>query len=275
MAWYNTGMGVMDMFGESEGTEVPKRTRRVMRDLDKLLGLGGGESVVTGQTPLEGLSLTGLENQAQGVVSGEGETSQQFELGRNTLADVLTQAGPALEEYFAKSVRDPIMQLFTEKMVPQLDTELARSGFFGTARARGLDTANEKVMRSLTEQKAGLAKDLLGLRLTGAGLATQQAGAERESDISTLLKTLEAGDTQRQKELQRIQLLFGLGGLANQANAPLNQFAMLQEEGKQQQQQQLNELFLNFAKSYTGANRGKTGGTANTSGSSGSYGSVG
>lgn len=240
-----------DIFTEESGPGVPKRTRRTMRLLDQLLGLGYGEagaeglnqgSVVTQTSPLEATSLTGLEEAAKGIVSGEGATSQQFGLGRGTTADVLSQAGPTFENYFQESIQNPLLQMFQEKVVPQLNVELARSGFFGTGRERALGSSTDNLMRALVENKAALSKELLDTRLKGAGLATTQAGFERESDINSLMQTLQAGDTQRQKELDRIKLLFGLGGFTNQSNAPLQQSDLF----AQQSNEQTDQMFMDI-----------------------------
>lgn len=234
-----------DIFSEESGPGVPQRTRRSMRLLDRLLGLGYGEgegldtgSVLTQQSPLETLSLTGLEEQAKGITTGEGHSS----LGKKTTADVLSQAGPAFDKYFEDSVQNPLLQLFSEKIIPQLDTELARSGFFGSARERSLGGATDRLTRTLTEEKAGLSKDLLDTRLKGAGLATTQATA----DTSTLLNTLDAGDTQRRKELQRIQMLFGLGGLGNDSNAPLQESDLAAQRANDESDLQLQQAVLKF-----------------------------
>jgi len=150
------------------------------------------------------MSLTALEERAKAAAAGEGPTN----IGSQTLADVLSQAGPTFENYFQKSVQDPLMQLFGEKVIPQLDVELARSGFFGSGRERALGGATDRLMRALTESKAGLSKELLDTRLRGA----EMAPGIGQGEIDQIMTLLEGGDTRRQKELDRIKLLLSLLG---------------------------------------------------------------
>lgn len=166
-------------------------TRR--KALEDASGIAGGPGLDFSSG--EAASLEGIEALARGDLGG---------LSSDALRNVLTQTGPAFDTFFNEGVRGPALRDFNEEILPTLDQELARSGFFGSARGNRLEDASQELIQFLTEQRARTKLESLQVQLA----ASQAIPAE----LNILLSALAAGGAPRAAEDARIGRLLGIAG---------------------------------------------------------------
>lgn len=156
--------------------------------LDQLLAqLTGGASPLTQQyggqlTAPQNLaqmaSLTALENASQAMVPGA--PGSPTDTSASALKDVI-QAGPQdLTDYFQKSIAAPLMQQFTQQVMPATEGRFAGQGVYGSdfMKQQGIDVGNlgtamssalsDAVTKSLQAQQANKIQAALGLSNVGA-----------------------------------------------------------------------------------------------------------
>lgn len=191
-------------FGAFDEEERPSLRRQSRHQLYR--DLMNRQGPVTQESPTETASLTALEQLSQRLASGQGPEAETFALGRNTLADVLAQAGPNFEQFFQSSVQDPLMRSFGQEIIPTAQAALGKSGFYGSAMGDEVNRATGDLTRALASARGRMGVELLNTRLTGAGMAPGLAAPEAQ----LMAGLLSVGDYRRQKELERIKLLMQL-----------------------------------------------------------------
>lgn len=201
-------------------------------------------------SPLEQLSLAGLEEYTRGIMTGEGPTrtttatTGTTEMGtldpsaRSFLETALTAGPEEFEEYFQKSIYEPAERTLFEKTMPQIKRAYAPSGLWGSERVGTEQEAIESFLRSMGEQRATTAyaarESSLNRALEAAGMfptgktTTGETGVE-EFDIAArgdiLSKLLTAGGIPR--GVEQTELVGQLQDWLRQEEEPQKRAAMI------------------------------------------------
>ena len=160
--------------------------------------LSGGATV----NPLQQTSLQGLEQYAMDLVGGGGTAA----LSNKALGDILNTDPAALDNYFNTAVADPLTRYFNERIVPIINREYARSGFFGTDRERALGQTTEDLVTQIAQQRAKFAYDTRQQQIEAAGTAA----TTRNQGLQALAQIMQSST---QPEDRYIQLLLAALGL--------------------------------------------------------------
>jgi hypothetical protein len=187
---------------------------------------------------LEGLSLQALEERIMQQATGESPQAS----AETALRDLIERGGGPVdfEEYYRSSIRDPLVQEFQERILPELTRRYGSSGAFGSDRMTAEQQAAERLTKTLAGARGELAfrtqesaADRL-LKAIGAAPGLEGGGAD------TLLKlmqgaalprqlqqarlTAEYGEFQRQQaqKSQRIQQILTALGVKTKENIPQN-----------------------------------------------------
>lgn len=215
-------MGFLDsVFGESPKTEIKQQP--LWADWQKNLAEGGLQGRLkrpdANLVPMENLfstSLTGLEQYAQSLVAPQ--ESDLTGMGKEGLGKVLSQGPQDIDEYFTKTVQEPLLELFQEDILPEISRRYAPSGFYSSQRLEADQRAQEELLDSLTRSRASIS-----------------FGA-RENDLNRILQAagigLGEGFKREGLDLSRAELLRSFAGFASGVTSP--------EES--QQSRRINEL---------------------------------
>lgn len=202
-------MGFLDsLFGS--GPEVNTQTLDTLtpeqqRALNSLLfQLSGADprqfegDVTVDPSNLERLSLAGLEERAMAL----SDPNRDSEL-LNVATDMVTRlmdfesADAGIDDFFRTNVQQPLLESFSEDILPQIGRTFGGSNFFGSERAEADDTAREELLGSLTRSRESLAFNAReadrNRALQAIGLAPSLAESER-GDSRELLDIFGAGE---------------------------------------------------------------------------------
>lgn len=209
--------GVGDfLFGEDSSVtnqQLPTLTPEQKAFLDRLLPLiegrlgSGGESTNTELLSLEGLS--NLVNQASGLPGGSGVQSQATGTASKglTALDQILEAGPQdIDAFFKASVQDPLLEAFSEDILPAIQTRFAPQ-FFGGERRESEARAREDLVDTLARERTKFGFESREAqeerRLRGAAAAPSVAGgaaavpfAGQAARQGAVLPTVSAGVAQ-------------------------------------------------------------------------------
>lgn len=196
---------------------LPSQARALRATLDALttavssipsdvLGFPEFTEQAPGLSNLETLSLAGLENVASGLREGGGR-QQSLQRGRETLEQLATADfdEEAFDEFFRGAVQEPLLEDFTQEVLPAISRRTAASGFFGSARRGAEGRATEDLADALSGERARLA---FGTRETGLQRALEAAQllpAAVQAEPRILTTLLAAGAVPRSVELSQFQ----------------------------------------------------------------------
>lgn len=212
-------MGVGDFFlgsGAKPTKTTDKQQRRFRAEtlgpmIEELLSGVSTDFPDFGGSPLETLSLAGLENIASG--QGEGAGSQLQSSALPAVQSILDRGpgSPEFEEFFRTNIRDPISEFLAEDVIPTIDRQSAARGelFQSTSETRRRQ-ATEDVVQELSRARARAVFENEAMRLEAARIAPAVA-ALTGIDISQLVDLISVAQGMRQEELQEIWRRLGLG----------------------------------------------------------------
>jgi hypothetical protein len=216
---------------------------------EMLQRMSGGTAGVAAQSPLQALSLSGLENFIQqqmqpGGAFGGGPTATTTTTrspeATAAINQILAGGGDTgFEQFFKASVADPLTESFVEETLPQISRSFATSGLFSGDRERTEAQATESLVEALAGERAKLAPQFrqqeIANQLAAAGLApTTTATTDMMTALQGLMGGAQAGAAarageqaditrQQQYEQQQINNLLNFLGLQTQDTAILEQ----------------------------------------------------
>lgn len=187
-------------------TVTPEQAASYSKLLEELGGAGGGGQAYGGAlgaplSSLETTSLAGLEQMAM-------QPNPLYEQGNQALSGILS-GGPAdFDEYFSKTVQEPLMREFEENILPGISRRFAPSGFYSSDRTRSDDLARRDLTEGLGRARADVGYQAFQAdkqnKLAALGLLPSVAGARGDE----LTRFLEAGATPREAEAMNNQLKY-------------------------------------------------------------------
>lgn len=75
------------------------------------------------------------------------------------------------EQVFNTTVKDPLLDIFNEEVLPGVDRRFAGGGFYGSDRNKSIEESTEDVMRTLTAERGRMIDRSKDRQLEAAGLA--------------------------------------------------------------------------------------------------------
>lgn len=163
---------------------------------------------LSGPSNLEAMSLAGLENLASGRASGAAG-GQQFQQGRDVIADILAGGPSDVTDYFERTVQDPALRAYNETILPRMRGQAVGGGNLFGSQQRG---AEGQAMRDITE---GLARERTRVSFEERQRTTENKlgaigalGAMSNAEAQYMNQLLQAGATPR--EIQWAQTSFRL-----------------------------------------------------------------
>lgn len=169
--------------------------------------LGGSNSATTpytaplvaGMTPGQRTSLEALEQAALG-----NSQNPNFAQANRTVSEAQTAGPEDFTDYFNKSVQDPALKDFREKILPDVTRRFRGSAGFGSDRMAADRQATDDLTGSLAGQRAKLAyesrESAANRRLQAAGMVPGLQGGE----TSALVAALNAGGVAQGTEQNRL-----------------------------------------------------------------------
>jgi hypothetical protein len=139
-----------------------------------------GGDVSVGQSDLQGLSLEALENRVR-ELSDPNFQSSLDQREQDLLLKMMDFEGQNLgiDEFFQTNVQDPLVEQFTEDILPQIGRNFGGANFFSGERARADDQARDDLLTSLTRSRSQLAFDA---DTRNRNLALQALGLSQDRD---------------------------------------------------------------------------------------------
>ena len=151
---------------EQTETSLPTLTPEQEELLKQLIGIVGGDEGLgnleqdfgLGPSQIELASLGGLENLVNNLptVSEGSETQQRVDevtgAGLDAFEDIFSQGPEDIDEFFRATVQDPLLEDFSEEILPNLQTEFAGS-FFGGERREAEARAREDLLDTLVQER--------------------------------------------------------------------------------------------------------------------------
>lgn len=126
---------------------------------------------------LEGISLQGLEDRANLLAAGGAET---INASRQALLEQLTQGPQQFEEFFDKTIREPLVKQFNEEIFPSLTASFSKN-FFGSGQRQATARREEDLTEALATEFARLGfesrESNLERKLRASELVNQGAGS--------------------------------------------------------------------------------------------------
>ena len=138
------------------------------------------------------------------VQSGLFEEAQAF--GQAQLQDIINQSGPRFEEYYRNAVEAPLLKSYNEVLLPQLNRNLAQSGFYGTARQEALEQSVQDLLDTMVAGRSRTAIEAQRNQLAGLSLLHSITGME----LNLLTQALNPLGTERENEINRLNSLLAL-----------------------------------------------------------------
>jgi len=173
-------------------------------------GFGGDGGFGLEQSQLELSSLAGLEGLVNNPFGGEPGAKATSDAGISALGDIF-KTGPAdIDEFFTQTVQNPLLEDFSETILPQLQSQFS-SQFFGgerreaEGRARGdlIDTlGRERTRVGFEARQSDIGNTLAGLGVLPQTLSSGFAAPTAQANL--LLGLLGAGGNQRQVQQQQL-----------------------------------------------------------------------
>lgn len=177
---------------------------------------------------VESLSLQGLEDFVNSLVTGQGEGAQGTRAAQSSLQDILSLGPRDIDEFFTESVEAPALEAFTERVQPAIGRRFGGENFFGSERRRADERASEDLIDALTQSRASTAFTERGAdiqrQLQAAGLipgleapaqfgaAIGAAGAARAPEERAVQFDFQKFLTDQKLKSQRVdQILAALG----------------------------------------------------------------
>lgn len=218
---------------------------------DLLSGQVGRQIPIAAQSPLQSLSLSGLEQYIQQQMQPGGgfaggptatTTTSRSPEAMATLNQILAGGGDTgFEEFFKAGVADPLTEMFTEETLPQISRTFATSGLFGGERQAAEAGATEALVEALAGERAKLAPQFrqqeIANQLAAIGLSPTTT---EETDLTRALAGLtgaaQAGAGARAQEQADIQRQLGfeqqnIQNLLSFLGTPTVDTAVLQQQG--------------------------------------------
>ncbi len=236
-------MAFHDFFtGESPSQDITPTSTLTPEQQEQLKQLiaqitqGQGESPFgLTSSPLELQSLSGLESVASQVIGGQEGAIQQggqtASGGLDALLNIFTQGPQDIDDFFNETVQQPLLQDFSENILPDLQTRFS-SQFFGGERRESEGRAREDLIDALTRERArtafGARQDDFQNTLQGLGVlpgAVQAPFGASGAAIDNLRGLLGAGQqprnvvqqqlNERNRRVQEALAALGIGGTEN------------------------------------------------------------
>lgn len=214
------------IFGSSPSTKTDPTTvltpeqEAALKSIFGEIGLnapGGANNVSSfpGDLSVEGNfgELTSLEALEQAVLGkATGETQKLF---TDSLNELISNKGNVTDftDFFEKSVRDPALQSFEEKVLPAIGRDFGGADFFSSDRVKQDQFAREDLIDSLT------------------GSRSELAFRSQESANDRLLAALGLAESGQNSRINQIAQLFGAQFQAEGANVGLDERNVSREFG--------------------------------------------
>lgn len=161
---------------------------------------------VPGLSPLEGMSLAGMEALASGKASGAAG-SEQFAQGRSALGDILTQGPQDINEYFKRTVEDPTLESVRETAIPGIRGSAVGSGNLFSGQTRTQESQlYEDVYDTLGRERTRVGFDERARDMEMKLAATQALVGLQQGEVGYLGGLQQAGAGQRAAEVQQYSL---------------------------------------------------------------------
>lgn len=218
-------MGLTDfLFGEKpkmETQQLPRWSPEQQELMKKFAGWAGADAgepgeAYPGESPYGGdvsqLSLAGLESMfgPEGLMAGAGEK----------MSDIIKGGPEDFEEYYQKSVYDPMMEQFEEDIIPGIRRGMAPA-YWGTERLGMEEQAREDLMQSLVGSRAQMAygarESALNRSLQAIGMTPQMMGTYAGGmEAGARPGTWEYSEWLRQEEdpMRKMQMILQALGLS-------------------------------------------------------------
>ena len=111
--------------------------------------------------------------------------------------DVRSVYGDDFDDFFTKTIHDPLVEQFQEETLPGITRRLAPSSFYSSDRQRADQRAQDELLTNLTRSRAGLkrqsALDEHQARVAFEQLSTQRDTARNRLNIDNFLSSLQRG----------------------------------------------------------------------------------
>lgn len=196
----------------SPTTMTPEQQRALAKIVSQLSseGVTGPEyegELVAGLGNLEAMSLEALEQMILKQATGEGAAAD----AETALSELIKSGGAPtdFEDFYRTSVHDPLLQEFSESVLPELTRRFGSSGAFGSDRKLAEQQATERLVKTLAGTRGELAfktqESAANRLLQAIGLAPQLEGA----DTANVLAMLEGAGLPRQIQQARLTSEYG------------------------------------------------------------------
>jgi len=215
-------MGIGDfLFGKKpsmETRQLPRWSPEQQKLMKKFAGWAGedfgepGEAYPGGSpygSDISQLSLAGLESMfgADGLMQGAG----------GKLQDIIKGDPSDFEEYYQKSVYDPMMRQFEEDIIPGIGRQVG-SAYWGSERLGQEEKAREDLMQSLVGSRAQMAygarESALDRSLRAIGMTPEMiSGYGMGAEIGARPGQWEYGEWQRQQDVPMRKMMMILQSL--------------------------------------------------------------
>jgi hypothetical protein len=171
--------------------------RRLVPNLETAYAESPGLDYFPGASQGTLQSLSSLEELSKGF-NTQGGVGDVGKSARGALLSII--GGPGSDRtqgnaYFKSAVTDPLLETFTEDVIPGINRANLRSGFYGSQRVDQQTLANEQLTEEIARARAAML-------LEGVGLANQGAGA---IDVRDAASIAQASDQGRQIEMEQKQ----------------------------------------------------------------------
>jgi hypothetical protein len=233
-------MGFFDvLFGEapSQSTQTldtltPEQQQALNQILSSVGGnvsdprrFGGNVNVGLGDTAET--SLAGLENRAS-VLADPTFQSDISKNAQDTLFKLLDFEGSRtdIDDVFTKTVQDPLVEDFTESILPQIGRSFGGSNFFSGERARADDEAREDLLTGLSRSRSDFSfkadESAKNRALAALGIAPELEGQRTDELLSIFGAGMEETGLEERNVSRQFQQFLAEAGLEqNDINALL------------------------------------------------------
>ena len=94
------------------------------------------------------------------------------------------------ENYFRKTVQDPLLKMFRESVMPDISRRYSQSGFYSTQRGGAEERAREDLMDTIGRGRVSMEMEMQRDQLQAAQLALQYEAENRMKDLQELQQML-------------------------------------------------------------------------------------
>jgi len=149
-------------------------------------------------------SLGALETLAQSLATGGPGPGATNVAANRAIQETLADTGTDFNEFFRRTIRDPLVRDFNVDTVPGIGRRFSGS-FFGSDRLRAEGEARDTLIETLGRERARLSFDTSESAKDRRLRAAEQAGGVAGGGISNLVDIISGAETGRQPEKERAE----------------------------------------------------------------------